>query len=166
MSDEWASDQGKPYLTKEGEFALSKYSKRLDVLRPYCMIQTYQEELKQLNVNDVIIGPSFYSDQTKNLFKLTKEEKFIQIPFNDSNIKLIRKNFRIYDFSWFSWNSILYFTSWNLKKIEKLSIYYTNDGLNYLLQKRASYLFVRDNPHLFGANQVKAFKTHPIKKYC
>lgn len=165
----WESDEGRSYLTKEGLAALRNYSKRQDIFRVHCMMQLFQAELEKLNVNDVVVGPSFglKLDERKkkqNLFKLTPQREFIQIAYNEENVKLIHPQLKIHDYSWFSWKKILYFSSWNLNKIEELSVYYTKEGEDYLLKKRKSYLFVRNHPDLFGPNQIKAFKQIPRGK--
>ena len=161
----WESDEGEAYLTTQGYQALKNYSLRQDIFRPFCYMQFYQQELKKLRINDIVIGPAFNDKKNKhNLFKLNHQGKFIKIPcdeITEDNIKLIRSDLIIYDGSWFSWRGILYFASSNFCNIEKLSIYYTEKGLNYLLQKRQNYLYVLNNPHLFGPNQIKAFTTIP-----
>lgn len=170
----WESETGEPFLTQKGYQALNNYGQRQDIFRVYCYMQCYQTELKDLRIGDVIIGPSFglknylFDEDDKrhekeNIFKLNDKGIFIQIQYNEENRKLIRNDVRIYDTSWFSWNGQLYFASWNFKKIEKLSIYFTQTGINYLLNKRKNYVYVRDNP-AFGPNQTKAFKKIPEHK--
>ena len=164
----WQSETGKPYLTKKGYQALNSYAQRQDIFRTFCFMQFYQEELADLKINDVVIGPSFNQKENKdNFFQLNSEGKFINIHYNDivkyGNKKVIRTDLRIYDGSWFSWRGTLYFASSNLCNIEKLSIYYTKEGLNYLLTKRENYLFLLNNPDIFGPNQIKAFTKIPSK---
>ena len=161
----WESDKGESYLTAKGKQALDNYALRQDLFRTYNMMQLYQEDLKNLKKRDIVYGPRFNNANSRyNLFQLTDKCEFIKINNNDitnDNVKLIRSDLKIYNGSWFSCENKLFFASSILGKIEKLSIYYTPSGLNYLLTKRQNYLYVRDNPHLFGENQVKAFKTIP-----
>ena len=163
----WQSENGEPFLTKEGFNALKSYSLRQDIFKPFCCMQFYQEDLKNLKINDMVIGPAFNTKNRFGVFQLKNGGKFVMINQNEmkpDDVKLIRDDVMIHDGSWFSWRGELYFASHNLNNIEKLSIYFTPKGLDYLLTKRQNYLYVRDNVHLFGANQLKGFKQIPRHK--
>lgn len=102
---------GKSLLTKKGWELYNHDSTKWDILRVLCWMQSYQPEARELNSGDYFSGPKFYGDPIKdiNVFKLTISKNyeciFQQVKANEENLKRMRKDIELYDFTWFKTNT-------------------------------------------------------------
>lgn len=159
------SDDGKDYLTDEGQNVLNN-GNSFDILKLFFM-NGYDEIISHdLKPNDIIKAPQwnwykFYKDCRWDLYRFTMKGDFIKFKqYEKSDEEIV--NFEITELSWFKINKTIYFPSQSMKKIAKLSEYWTDEGQSFLMNRRKEYLMVRDNPE-FGPNQVKPYKQIPHK---
>lgn len=164
------SPDGQDYLTDKGKDVL-KNGDSYDIRKLFYM-NAYDEEISEkLKTNDIVKAPQWkkWTENGKfinskdckwDLYKFSKGEfrKIKQYEASDKNIV----KFELSEWSWFKINNTMYFASQTLEKIAKLSVYWTDVGQTFLLNRRKEYLFVRDNIE-FGPNQVKAYKRIPNK---
>ena len=119
-----------------------------------------------LKPNDIIKAPQWnwykkYKDCHWDLYRYSRKGEFIKFKqYEKTDDEIV--NFEITELGWFQIDKILYFPSRSMKKIAKLSEYWTDEGQSFLMNRRKEYLMVRDNPE-FGPNQVKAYKRIPYK---
>ena len=57
-----------------------------------------------------------------------------------------------------------YFTCWNNKKIEKLELYWTNQGIQVLINKQATYRNMVNNRHAYTHSQIHQFCRIPVSR--
>lgn len=176
MSSGWTFEtyslQKKSYLTRQGRANLKIHSYDvLKVLRANCY---HQDITNLIQVNDIVFGPlsntkyKIKSNKGKwwcNLYKATRNEQFIIVKNTKENInKATQKDLEIYDFIWFRFkhgNGKLYFYSSILKNICQLSMYWTDEGEDYIVKRRKSYVSLVNNPQTFGSNEMKSYKQIP-----
>ena len=96
---------GKPYLTPKGIKAFNDETKKWDIIRTYCFMHEYSPSAYNLDCGDYFSGPRFKGNGLQpNIFKFTIHGwscKFEPVPYNESNMKKVRKDIKINDFAWF-----------------------------------------------------------------
>ena len=157
------------YLTKKGINAMNKESSKWDIIRVFHWMHQYSSSGSELDSGDYFYGPSFKGDGLKpNIFKFTIcgwECKFEQLQYNESNSQKARKDVKIADFGWFKAPTGEYFFAcWNTKKIEPLSLYWTREGINTLITKRALYEKMLKNKQLYSDSQRYQLCRIPVSK--
>ena len=158
------SNDGKDYLTEKGQNMLKIDS--FDIMKLFLM-NGYDEIISHdLKPNDIIKAPQWnlykkYKDCHWDLYRYDRKGEFIKFKqYEKTDDEKV--NFEITELGWFQIDKILYFPSRSMKKIARLSEYWTDEGQSFLMNRRKEYLRVRDNPE-FGPNQVKAYKRIPYK---
>ena len=96
------------FLTQIGINVFSKEATKWDILRVFHWMHQYSHSASELQSGDYFYGPRFDGDGLKpNIFKFTIQSKydyqckFEQVEYNKSNLKKVRKDIVIDDFSWF-----------------------------------------------------------------
>ena len=164
------SPEGKDYLTDEGKDVL-KNGDSYDIRKLFYM-NAYDEEISEnIQTNDIVKAPQWKYWTEDGKYIMSKDHKWDLYRFVKGDFKKIRQyqssdqnivKFVLSEWSWFKINKTMYFASRTLQKIAKLSVYWTDEGQSFLLNRRKEYLFVRDNIE-FGPNQIKPYKLIPHK---
>ena len=120
------------FLTQMGIIVFNKESKKWNIIRVFRLMHQYSHSASELEPGDYFYGPKFIGDGLKpNIFKLSIYEcendyecKFEQVPYNESNLKKVRTDIIIEDFSWFKASTGKIQFKYNLNAVEILCIEY------------------------------------------
>lgn len=149
------------------------YVEVLKPLRANCYDVMISDTLKS---NDILFGPISNDNNNYkvrhpksgrwcNLYKADLNNKFSIIPVTIKNTqKANQTELYLYDFGWFKFKNgddKLYFYSRKYQNICATSIYWTDWGESYLIARRKRYIFMRDNPYVYGPEQIKSYKYLP-----
>jgi len=158
---------GKSYLTKIGNVIYRYESTKWDIIRVYHYMHEYNPKCIDLTSGDIIYGPQFHGFKP-NLFKFSipaYDCKFEPVPCNKSNLSKVRNDIKISNFAWFKApGGDYYFACWNLKKIEKLSLYWTKEGIDALITKRITYEKMLKNPKIYSHTDIHQLCRIPFCK--
>ena len=174
--------QGQSYLNNIGRQTLKEHSLPSEVLNPLranCFHETLSQYIQE---NDIVFGPlitsnsnyivqdTIYNKYRKwNLYKATKDEKWIIVPNTASNLKQAQENEQLefFDLNWFQFkraNNKLYFFSKKIGNVCLISTYWTKFGESYLISRRKQYLELKKNCVKFNrknSNELNSYKYLP-----
>ena len=171
------SEDGYPYLTDKGKAGL-KTIERSDITGVLAA-NKFNQKMMSLKENEYFYATDFsYNNKVSSahmykykgkpgysLNKVTTNGMFktVFVDVNDEAVKpFIREDICLHDRSWFIYKDTLYFASKAYNKILKLSIYYTKEGEQMLMNRRMEYCKIVNSPFGFTRAQLRHLNLIPL----